>query len=47
MELGKQTYIATQRWLPTAHPYRSAGMVDHFDGKLESRSKPHPITTQQ
>jgi hypothetical protein len=37
LELGKQTYGGTRRWLPTHHRYRSVEMKDHFDGKVDDR----------
>jgi hypothetical protein len=46
MELGKQTYGGTRRWLPTQHRYRSDEMKDHFDGKVEERGKPARVTVQ-
>jgi len=36
MELYKEIYLGTQRWLLTNHPYCSERMEDHFDGKLET-----------
>jgi hypothetical protein len=44
IELGKQTYGATRRWLPLDHKYRSLHMKDHFNGEVENRPKPRPIT---
>jgi hypothetical protein len=44
LELGKQTYAGTRRWLPENHIYRSAEMKEHFDGKMEVRDKPVPVT---
>jgi hypothetical protein len=29
MELGKQTYIGTCRWLPEGHPYKIARMKEN------------------
>jgi hypothetical protein len=46
LELGKQTYAGTRRWLPENHIYRSAEMKEYFDGKMEARDKPIPITMQ-
>jgi hypothetical protein len=36
LELGKQTYGGTRRWLPENHIYRSTEMKEHFDGKIEA-----------
>jgi hypothetical protein len=47
VELGKQTYGGTRRWLPPNHTYRSGGMKDHFDGKIEVRPKPEAVTVQE
>ena len=47
VELGKQTYEGTQRWLPEDHPYRSEEMKAHFDGEIENRPKPHAITIEE
>jgi hypothetical protein len=47
VELGKQTYGGTRRWLPPNHTYRSAGMKDHFDGKIEVCPKPEAVTVQE
>jgi hypothetical protein len=46
IELGKQTYGGTRRWLPENHRYQSTAMKDHFDGKIERRGKPVPVTVQ-
>ena len=35
IELGKQTYTDTQRWLPQDDPSRSTRMKDHFNGRIE------------
>jgi hypothetical protein len=44
LELGKQTYAGTRRWLPENHIYRSTEMKEHFDGKMEARDKPVSVT---
>ena len=36
VELGKQTYGGTRRWLPEDHPYRSEEMKIHFNGEMEN-----------
>jgi hypothetical protein len=46
-ELGKQTYSATRRWLPEGHLYRAAAMKEHFDGNMETRGKPDPVTGEE
>jgi hypothetical protein len=47
VELGKQTYAGTRRWLPEDHPYRSAAMKDHFDGQMETGPKPREVTVEE
>ena len=37
IELNKQTYGGTRRWLSKDHPYRAAEMKDHFNGVMENR----------
>ena len=44
VELGKQTYTDTRRWLPHDHPWRSPTMKDHFNGRNEFRGKPDVVT---
>ena len=47
MELGKQTFGGTRRWLPEGHRYQSKEMKDLFDGTVEGRPKPPPITVEE
>jgi hypothetical protein len=47
LELGKQTYAGTRRWLPKNHIYWSTEMKEYFDGKMEVRDKPVPVTVQE
>jgi hypothetical protein len=47
VELGKQTYDGTRRWLPKNHKYRSAAMKEHFNGEVESRAKPKAISVEE
>jgi hypothetical protein len=47
LELAKQTYIGTRRWLLEGHLYRSARMKDHFNGQLETCGKPNPIIAEE
>jgi hypothetical protein len=47
IELSKQTYGGTRRWLPEDHPYRSEAMKDHFDGFMETRPKPREVTVEE
>jgi len=47
IELGKQTYGGTRRWLPDNHPYRADAMKDHFDGEVEHRAKPRVVTVDE
>ena len=44
IELGKQTYTDTRRWLPHDDPWRSCRMKDHFNGRLEERGPPRYVT---
>lgn len=47
LELGKQTYPGTRRWLFENHIYRSAEMKEQFDGKMEVRDKPVVVTMHE
>jgi len=47
VELGKQTFGGTWRWLPQGHNYRSAEMKDLFNGNLENRPKLPPVTVEE
>jgi hypothetical protein len=47
LELAKQMYSGTRRWLPKNHIYRSVEMKDHFDGRLEMRDKPRMVTIEE
>jgi hypothetical protein len=47
LELGKVTFGGTRRWLPVGHNYRSAEMKDLFDGCMEDRPKPPPVTVEE
>ena len=44
LELGKQTYTDTRRWLPHDDPWRSPRMKDHFNGRMEERGPPKVVT---
>ena len=44
VELGKQTYTDTRRWLAHDDPWRSPEMKDHFNGRMELRGKPNVVT---
>jgi hypothetical protein len=46
-ELGKQTYSGMRRWLPEDHLYRAAEMKEYFDGNMETRGKPDPVTIEE
>lgn len=46
VELGKQTYTGTRRWLPPGHPYKSEEMKDHFTGFVEDRPKPVVVSAK-
>jgi hypothetical protein len=47
IELGKQTYSGTRRWLPDNHKYRSARMKAHFNGAVENRQKPRAVSIDE
>ena len=47
VELGKQTYTDTRRWLPHDDPWRSPSMKDHFNGCEEERGKPNVVTAEE
>ena len=47
VELGKQTYTDTRRWLPHNDPWRSPTMKDHFNGREEVRGKPSVVTAEE
>ena len=47
IELGKQTYTDTRRWLPHDDPWRSASMKDLFNGLEENRGKPDVVNAEQ
>ena len=44
IELGKQTYADTRRWLPHDDPWRSSRMKEHFNGCAEERGPPTRVT---
>jgi hypothetical protein len=47
LELGKQTYGGTRRWLPEDHRYRAVEFKDHFNGEVERRPKPGPVSVEE
>ncbi len=47
VELGKHIYTKTRRWLIEGHPYRLARMKNHFDGQIETRSKPINVIVEE
>jgi hypothetical protein len=47
LELEKQTYGGTRRWLPENHTYMSAEMKEHFDGKIEVHPKPQAVIVHE
>jgi hypothetical protein len=47
VELGKQTYGGTRRWLPKNHMYRFAAIKEHFNGEVESHTKPRAISVEE
>ena len=46
IELGKQTYGGTRKWLDPNHSYRSAEMKDHFNEEMENRNRPQTVEEQ-
>ena len=46
VELAKQTFGGTRRWLPLNHRYRSEDMKDHFNGRIEDRAQPATVTVE-
>ena len=47
IELGKQTYTNTRRWLAHDDPWRSPEMKEHFNGRLEVRGKPNVVNADE
>ena len=47
IELGKQTYTDTRRWLPQDDPWRTCRMKDHFNGRAEERGPSRVVTTDE
>ena len=47
VELGKQTYTDTRRWLPHNDPWRSTAMNALFNGREEDREKPTAVTAEE
>jgi hypothetical protein len=47
VELGKHAYIQIKKWLTKRHPYKLAGMKDHFDGQIETCNKPKNVTSKE
>ena len=47
IELGKQTYTHTRRWLPHDNPWRSTTMKDLFNGREEDRGKPDVVNAEE
>ena len=47
IELGKQTYTDTRRWLAYDDPWRSPEMKDHFNGRMEVRGKPNVVNANE
>ena len=47
IELGKQTYTDTRRWLPHDDTWRSATMKDLFNGREENRGKPDVVSAEE
>ncbi len=34
-------------WLPEDNPYRSTRMKDHFNGQMETRSRPQTVSAEE
>jgi hypothetical protein len=47
MELGKQIYGGTKRWLPKNYIYKSFERKEHVDSKIEAHLISIPITMQE
>jgi hypothetical protein len=47
IELGKQIYGRTRRWLDRNHRYRSEAMQCHFNGEAEDRDRPGVVTVEE
>jgi hypothetical protein len=47
IDLGKQTYGGTRRWLPENHKYRSPGMREHFNGEVDNRQQPRAVSVDE
>ena len=47
VELGKQTYTDTRRWLPLDDPWRATSMKGLFNGREETRGKPNVVTAEE
>jgi hypothetical protein len=47
MELGKQTYRSTRRWLSNDHKTRSVEFIEHFNSEVESHPKPKAISLEE
>jgi hypothetical protein len=47
LELGKQTYGSTRRWLPEDHKYWSVEFKDHLNGEVESQLKPKAVSMEE
>ena len=47
IELGKQTYTDTRRWLPPDDPWRASRMKDHFNNREEGRGPPRVVTAEE
>jgi hypothetical protein len=47
VELGKQTYGGTRRWLDPNHAYRRVGMKDHFNKLVEDHDRPNIVSVEE
>jgi hypothetical protein len=47
IDLEKQTYSGMRRWLLENHKYRSPGMREYFNGKVDNRQQPRAVSVNE
>ena len=47
VELGKQMYARTRRWLDPNHVYQSTAMMDHFNRQEGYQAKPNIVSIEE
>jgi hypothetical protein len=47
IELGKNTYRGTRKWLDPNHAYRRVGMKDHFNGLMEDHQRSNIVSVEE